>query len=295
MVDTKLTTLLTLAQLRSFTVAAKELSLTQPAVSHHIRQLEEEFGIQVFYRGAKEFKLTPEGNILLKYARRACVLYENTKQAIEDQHRDMRRFAIGVTPSAEEIFIPQVVAAYCGEHPETHIQIVSDSIKNLHDRLKNFEIDIAIVEGNMTDASLKSVLLDTDYLCLIVSPHHPFAERPGVTLGELRKEKLVLRSKNAGTRRLFESYLLNNMDHIRNYNVVIESDNIATVRELVCLGMGVSIMAHSACRAAEQAGEIKVVPIENCHMVREINMVYHRDFDHPEVFEAVRKIYHQLF
>ena len=70
MIDTRLHTLLTLMEAGSYTKAARVLSLTQPAVSHHIRQLEQEYGAPVFYRSTKQLKLTPEGGILVKYARR---------------------------------------------------------------------------------------------------------------------------------------------------------------------------------------------------------------------------------
>lgn len=74
MIDTRLHTLLTLMEAGSYTKAARVLSLTQPAVSHHIRQLEQEYGAPVFYRSTKQLKLTPEGGILVKYARRMQAL-----------------------------------------------------------------------------------------------------------------------------------------------------------------------------------------------------------------------------
>lgn len=70
--------------------------------------------------------------------------------------------------------------------------------------LKSYEVDIGIVEGSIPDENLTQVLLDTDYLCLIVSPQHPFARRGSVSLEELKGQRLILRSRQAGTRKLFE-------------------------------------------------------------------------------------------
>lgn len=81
MIDTRLHTLLTLMEAGSYTKAARVLSLTQPAVSHHIRQLEQEYGAPVFYRSTKQLKLTPEGGILVKYARRMQALENNVIKA----------------------------------------------------------------------------------------------------------------------------------------------------------------------------------------------------------------------
>lgn len=294
MFDHKAKTLLELVNAGSYTRAAEALSLTQPAVSHHIRQLEEEFGIQIFYKDKKELKLTPEGAVLVKYARRAMAVYNTAKQAIEDSRTKIKHFVVGITPTAGENRVPQVIAMYCNENSEIHINIVTDTIKNIYDRLKAYEVDIAIVEGRIPDAALTSVLLDTDYLCLAVSPKHRFAHRSSVSLSELKGEKFILRSKNANTRAMFESYLSNRSESIKSFNVIIEIDNVATIKDLVAQDLGITVIAHSACREDELTGRLAVVPIENSGMMREINMVTHRDFTHTDVLEDFRRIYNSL-
>lgn len=294
MFDHKAKTLLELVNAGSYTRAAEALSLTQPAVSHHIRQLEEEFGIQIFYKDKKELKLTPEGAVLVKYARRAMAVYNTAKQAIEDSRTKIKHFVVGITPTAGENRVPQVIAMYCNENSEIHINIVTDTIKNIYDRLKAYEVDIAIVEGRIPDAALTSVLLDTDYLCLAVSPKHRFAHRSSVSLSELKGEKFILRSKNANTRAMFESYLSNRSESIKSFNVIIEIDNVATIKDLVAQDLGITVIAHSACREDELTGRLAVVPIENSGMMREINMVTHKDFTHTDVLEDFRRIYNSL-
>ena len=84
MIDPKIKTLLKLDEVGSFSKTAEALSLTQPAVSHHIKLLEQEFGIQIFVKGKRKLKPTPEGEVLLKYAHRAIALSERVHQAIED-------------------------------------------------------------------------------------------------------------------------------------------------------------------------------------------------------------------
>ena len=97
MFDAKIETLLEVISAGSYTRAAQRLSLTQPAVSHHMRQLEQEFGIPIFYKDKKELRLTPEGEILVKYARRALAVYRNARQAIEDSRTCMSHIGVGIT------------------------------------------------------------------------------------------------------------------------------------------------------------------------------------------------------
>ena len=291
MVDHKLTTLLALVEAGSFTKAARDLNLTQPAVSHHIRQLEEELGIRIFYRQSRGLELTPAGKLLVKYANRATILYANLLQSLEDQQAGITHFVVGITPTVEETLVPRVMAVYCASHPDSRITIFSDSIENLSLRLKNHELDLAVADGAMPGSGLASVLLDTDYLSLIVGPEHPFARRDCVTLEELRRENLILRTRQAGTRKLFENYLTSISDSIRNFRVILEVDNLNTIRELVSSGLGVSVISHSACREAVRSGALAEVPIRDFRLVREVNMVHHRDFSHPELLEELRRIY----
>lgn len=106
MFDAKIETLLEVISAGSYTRAAQRLSLTQPAVSHHMRQLEQEFGIHIFYKDKKELRLTPEGEILVKYARRALAVYRNARQAIEDSRICMSHIGVGITHTVGESCVP---------------------------------------------------------------------------------------------------------------------------------------------------------------------------------------------
>lgn len=291
MLDGKVNTLLTLVSAGSYTKAAQMLSLTQPAVSHQMRLLEEEYGIRLFYSGRKSLKLTPEGETLVKYAQRLVALDNKARHAIDDARRNIRRFTVGITTTLGEYLVSQIFSNYCSEHPEVSINIVTDTINNIYDMLSLGQADLAIVEGGYSRDKYSSVLLDTDYLCLVVGPDHPLAHRRSVALQELKKERFILRSPNAGTRTLFESHLRRHNEDISAFNIIIETDNITTIKELVASGLGVTIMAHSACREEAAAGRLVLVPIENMNMPREINMVYHQDFSHPEVLAEILRIY----
>lgn len=294
MVDGKVRTLLAVVQTGSYTKAAEELHLTQPAVSHHIRLLEQEFGIRIFNLEKRNLVPTAEGAVLIKYARRMMAVYNKALQAIEDSSKQLRHLTVGITQTIAEHRMPQAIALYCLEHPETHISIFTDTIKNLYTSLELYELDLAVVDGPLPASGLNSVLLDTDYLCLAVSSQHRFAGRPGVSLEEVKKEKLILRPTGAGTRIQFDSYLLNHSDSIRNFDVMMELDNLATIKELVSLNLGVTIVSRSACREDEKAGRLVVVPFEDARMTREVNLVYHRDFSHPDVPDDLRRIYNSL-
>ena len=102
MLGSKIETLLAVAEYQNFTKAAASLSLTQPAVSHHISQLEEELGVTLFVRGKGSLMLTPEGEIVLKYARRIKALYGKMETEIDNSRKQLTKVRIGITHTSEK-------------------------------------------------------------------------------------------------------------------------------------------------------------------------------------------------
>ena len=294
LVDVKLLTLLCVLKEGSYTAAAEALALSQPAVSYHIHQLEQEFHIKIFYRNPKKLTLTPEGKVLVKYAKRLVNISEAARRALVEAGQQLRHFTVGLTPTCGEALVGRVFTAYCNAHPHTSISLVTDSLDKLCDKLSSYALDFAIVEGTVSLKHCHTELMDMDYLCVVMSPEHRLAGHSSITLDELKKESLILRREEAGTRRLFESVLTGHLESIRNFDVRLEMDNIATIKELVAENLGVTIMAHSACREELAAGRLVAVRIEGIRMIREINILCRDDFDHPELLEEIKKIYASL-
>lgn len=293
MMDAKLETLLKVNETRNFTRAAKLLSLTQPAVSQHIRQLEHDLKVSLFIRGEGALKLTPEGEIAVKYARRIENLYQNLEQALQDEKKNLTRLSVGVTHTSESNIIVEVLAKYSNLAENCKITILSDTINNLYYKLKTYELDIAIVEGKIVDSNFNKVLLDTDSLILAVSKDHPLAQKSIVTLEELKKQKLILRLPDSATRNLFASHLESNNQTLDEFNVILEVDNVATIKDLIRRNFGVSILPRSTFASELRKGKMAGLPIENLSMTREINIVYHRDFAHTDMLQEITKLYYQ--
>ncbi len=294
MIDPKLYTLLAVVEFVSYTRAAEHLSLTQPAVTQHIKQLERELDVKIFNRVGSEIKPTNEGNIIIQYARRSIALYQNMQQSILDEQRHIRRLTVGVTHTSESNAVAEVLGKYSAKTPGTSITIISDSISNLYDMLKNYQIDLAVVEGKIQDSSINSLLLDTDSLVLVVSNNHPLAKKSMVTINELKKEALIIRRPSSGTRNLFTAHLESNNMSLDDFNVILEVDNIATIKDLIRRDIGVSILSRSVCLDELKKGKITVLPIENLSMIREINILYHNDFKHIDILQSIMREYNKV-
>lgn len=294
MVDVKLYTLLAVIKFGNYTRAAEHLSLTQPAVTQHIKLLESNLGSKIFNRIGNKIKPTNEGQILIRYARRSIALYERMKQNILDERRHVRQLTVGITHTAESNAVAEVLGKYCVNNPGTKITIITGSINKLYDMLKNYEIDLAVVEGKMQNSNINSLLLDTDSLVLVVSNNHPLAAKSIVTINRLKKEPLILRRPSSGTRNLFTAHLESRNISINDFNIILEVDNIATIKDLIRRDIGVSILSRSVCLDEVKKGEITVLPIENLGMTREINILYHSDFKYGDILQNIMQEYNQV-
>ena len=291
MVDVKLNTLLKVYEMGSYTRAAEKLSLTQPAVSKHIRQLERELGVSIFDRTGPKLRLTPEGKLIVRYAERVIALSDGLRRALADRNRAVDRLRVGVTHTSESSIVAEVLARYTEENVNTRITLRTDALASLYEMLKSYQIDIAIVEGDVSNPAIRTIRLDTDDLAVAVSNEHPLASRPSVTIDELRRERLILRLPSSGTRTLFDANLESRGMSPDDFNVILEVDNIATIKDLVRRNYGVSVLARSACMDELRKGKIRMLPIEDLTMVRQINLLYHHTFEHAEVLQDIVRIY----
>lgn len=293
MIDNKVYTLLKVNECGSFVSAAKQLNITQPAVSQHIKGLEEELGITIFERGKGKLVLTKQGDEVIKCAKKMVGIYTNLQKEINDGTSLTNHLTIGVTHTAESNPIAEALAGYCSKNPRSNIKMITDTISNLYAKLKTYEIDLAIVEGRSHDPGIRYLLMDTDYLVLAVSPDHPFAKKSMVTLNELKKERMILRLPNSGTRNLFVAHLESNNMSINDFNVILEVDNIATIKDLIRRDFGVSILARSVCLDELKKGKIVTLPVENLSMMREINIAYPADFTQFDILRDIVRSYNE--
>lgn len=293
MLGAKMETLLAVVEQESFTKAAALLNMTQPAVSHQIRQLEEELGVTLFTRGRGRFMLTQQGEITVRYARRIESLYDHLKLDLQYAQKNITKLKIGITHTSESNLITEVLAkCNSGDH-KFSITILTDTIKNLYEMLRNYEIDLAIVDDSPNRAEFRALMLDTDCLVCVMANENPLARHPMVTLDELKRQRMILRLPSSATRVLFETTLSRIQDSIDNFNVTLEVDNIATIKDLIRKNMGVSILPKSACMDELRKKKIVALPIENLSMVRETEVVYNKDFPHLDILREITQVYQE--
>ncbi|MBO5564132.1 MAG: LysR family transcriptional regulator [Lachnospiraceae bacterium] len=294
MISEKIQSLLRVSELGSISEAARSLSLTQPAVSQHIKALEKELGVKLFDRAHGRISITKQGETAVRCAKRILVLYENLLRDLSAKGAQADHIRVGFTHTAESNPVAEALAKFGAENRDITITIHTDKIKNLYSKLHSYELDLAVTEGRVEDPSLRYMLLDTDYLALAVPPQHPFAKRELVNLKELQREKLILRLPGSNTRKQLDRFLQSSRLNLADLNIALEIDNVATIKDLVRREFGISILPRSACLDEAKKKKIVLVPVENLSIVRETNLAYLEDFDRPDILADISRCYTEI-
>lgn len=290
MIDLKIMTLLTVVEEKNFTRAAEKLNLTQPAVSHQINQLEEELNTQIFIRKKGDIIPTQTGEIIINYARRINAMYNKLKDEINTttKHINIR---LGITHTAESNQITETIGLYVKDNPEVRVTIITDTTDALYKMVENYELDLAIVDTKYTHENLNFISLDSDYLVCVLNNNNKLATKEVISLDDLRGENLILRLPSSTTRKLFSASLESINESLDNFNIGIEVDNIATIKDLIRKDFGVSVLAKSACLDEVKKHKLTILPIENLSMLRQNYIIYNKDFPYYTEIKKIAKNY----
>ncbi|WDV45379.1 LysR family transcriptional regulator [Clostridiaceae bacterium M8S5] len=280
MVDLRLQTFITVASTNNLTKAAKDLNITQPAVSQHIKALETYYETKLLYKEGKHMKLTNEGELLLEYAMKISRLNNKLKRQIQNKSKQIKKYYVGATLTVGGYVLPQIISQYKRKYPNVEILLYVENTQAILKKLFKGQIDIGIIEGPFDKSKVQYKKYKDDELILVVSPYHPLAKRSSVTIEEVLKQKLILREKGSGTRKVFENAIIASHHELSEMNVYMEVGSLVAIISLIQSNLGCTIISQEAVRGQLEEGKLIEVPISNLKILREFNFVYLDDINH---------------
>ena len=173
----ELITFVTLAEVKSFTKTAEKLLMSQPNVSLHIKNLEEEFQTKLFHRSPRFLKITESGELLLERAKQMIKIYEQAKEEILDLQNAVRgRMKIGASFTIGEYVLPRLLSNLRRRYEDLEPDVIIGNTEEIVRAVRLLEVDIGLIEGRTTDEELHAVPFMEDELFL-ASCAHPLAKR----------------------------------------------------------------------------------------------------------------------
>lgn len=256
---TELQTFITVVECSNFTHAAQILNLSQPAVSMHIKSLEQKFHTILILRSIKQKNIciTPAGRLLYQRAKQLLKLWDDTDQELNFYNQTMSgKLLIGATLTIGEYFLPALLGDFHELYPQLNLQVHIENTEHIIQKLRNLQLDIGLIEGDIDSNNLDSAVFYRDNLVLI-APCRPSAVQQAFIPQVWQQFNWITRESGSGSRKQLEDFLRdNNMAPVQR---TIFSTNFA-VKEAVKYGLGVSFISEHIAQDAATKGEVSIIP-----------------------------------
>jgi len=245
-----------LAETCNFQTAANSLSLSQSALSKHIRKLEDELDLQLFDRTKRNVVLNENGIIFQQYARELCKNYDELKNALQVKRRqDLDCISVGIY-RIDQFQLIEKLADFCTLHPEVHMNIIDHNRDQMKSKLTSGECDFTFTAeiSEFNEEDYDRIVYRTDRMVVLVPASHPFAVKNAIDFRELMSERIIEHCVP------LEQQLLSVL--CRKYdckpNITARINYSATIMRMVEQGMGISLISDSCTKHYESHGLVKV-------------------------------------
>lgn len=292
MLDFRIETFLTLCETLNFTKAAKLLNITQPAVTMHIRYLEQQYGVKLFLYSGKTLSLTEKGKQLRKYA---ISMRNDSRKIAEEMSKENDStilLKIGATKTIGEFVIAPVICRFLRENPNYNIKLAVDNTRNLFSMLESGNLDFLIVEGFFDKTAYDYDLYKIVDYYGICGKDNKFANKCA-TIEQLFGENIIVREKGSGTRDIFEQILSENNFTLENFRRITEISDFSVINRLVAENQGISFLYEPAAKSAEKMGAVQL-KIEGLRIKREFNYVFLKNNLFADRFEPFFKLAEEM-
>lgn len=273
--ERKLKIFFEVAKSLNMTEVAKNLYISQPAVSMVISELEGELGIKLFERIGKKLYLTYEGEIFLGYVRRILNIYDECRTKIGHiTNLKCGKLKIGASTTIGIYLLPEIIGSFGNIYKDVEISIAIENTKIIENMLLENKIDIAFVEGPIYSDEIVVKDFCDDELVVIVSSNHRLANFNEVDKDDLKNEKFILREVGSGTREVFEkAFYKNNIE----YKTAFELGNTEAIKKAVISNLGISCMSKRCIKDEINLGLISMLKIKDVDLNRKFYFIYHKD------------------
>lgn len=277
MIDIRLKVFRSVATLRSFTKAASELFISQPAISKHIQELEREYGVRLFDRMGNRIQLTRAGQLLLDHA---CKIVE----AYQHLDYDMRRLTskstgelrLGASTTISQYVLPEMIASFRRRYPDIRLTLLSGNSQEIEDALTMGRIDIGMVEGIKRQPQFRYTPFMDDELVVMVNANSALAQKDTVSLDDFRRIPIVLRELGSGTLDVIQNVLKAHAISLSELNIEMNLGTTEGIKHFVAHSDSMGIISIRAICHEVYAGLFKVLDIEDCKIVRQFCFVEKR-------------------
>lgn len=289
MLDFRMETFLTASRLLSYTETARELHITQPAVSQHIHFLEEHYNAKLFQYEGKKLCLT-EAGVLLRKA--ATTMKHDEITLLETLIASPRRkLVFGATRTIGDYFIPETLIPYLARERNTDICMLVDNTETLLHKIDSGELEFALVEGYFRTSEYDYKVFSEQKFIAVCGGDH-LTKTQALKVESLFESCIIVREPGSGTREILERYLNERNCSISDFQRVIEVGSIRAIKALVSANCGITFLYEAAAAQDLRDGTLRKIPLIDFERSNSFTMVWRKN----SLFqERYLELYQHLF
>lgn len=256
----------TIAEVKSFTKAAKKLNFTQPAISTQIKILEQNYDIAFFERHNHGVQLTEAGQKFSEYGDKIMALYEEMGQELAKiRGHNKEIINIAACDTVGNYILPSIVISFKELHPKACLCLEVANFEDIINKLKQKQLDIGIIDGELTEQNkyLSVINIYSDELVLVVPHRHKWLKRTAITVEELMAEPFIAREKGSRIRNIIDSSLEKLDLSFADFDLITEFNNFEAIKQAVINHNVVALMPASVVQRELDEGSLFKVNVEN--------------------------------
>jgi len=272
---------------KSFTKAAQWALISQPTVSEHIRNLEEQLGQKLIDRMGRKVEATPVGQLLYTYAQKIIRLQQESLQAIEVFSGHLvGKVKVGSSTIPGTYILPQAMTSFFNEYKEVQVDINISNSRYIAQQVIDGIYDIGIIGARWNDKLLDWTEIYHDRLVVAVPPDSALAGKKSVRVEELTEQPFLFREQGSGTRKVVAQILETYNLREKNLKEVAQLGSTAAVKEGVKAGLGISILSKMAVAEDVKNGTIVALDVQEANMERSFYLIQRKNRELSPVAEV---------
>ena len=260
------------AKCQNVSLAAKQLFVSQPAVTAQVKLFEESCGLKLFKKKGRSLILTDEGQTLFNHAKKVFEYEKRIEDALE-QMKELKEgsLKLGSARTYARYFMPFLLTGFRDAYPHVKIHLDEGSSREMINSLIELRNEVVIVAKADDHANIAFIPFSREELVLILSPNHHLANESSIVFKQFSREPIIMKDKGSGTRKLIDELYSN---HNVIPNILMETGDAEIIKLLVQHGEGVSFLVKEAVMGEIQEKKLVTVPIKDHSIFMDVSIAY---------------------
>lgn len=264
---------LTVAENLSFSKAAEELFISQPAVTKHIKELESKLNVALFERKGNKIHLTKAGTLTYNHLKPIRQQYQELEFDLERLNNTFKgSLRIGASSTISQYLIPKVIAAFHKRYPEIDFYLLNGNSFEVEQKLLDNDVDMALVENESSQSGIKYSDFMDDEIVVVTGSHSVYAKRKHITAADFKEIPIALREQGSGTLQIIRNTLLKQQVVLDNLNIVTHLGSTEAIKNFLCDFDGIALISEKAIEKELRLKEIVKLNIKNVSIHRKFRI-----------------------